>query len=110
MGFESELRRTRERTLELVADLPDDVLHRPLDPLLSPLVWDLGHIAAYEDLWCVHRLGGEPLLRPETMRQALFLGGLPGGHPTAEPAFAAEPDWLEVPAGPVDVGAAGDGF
>lgn len=32
---------------------------------LSPLVWDLGHIAAYEDLWCAHRLGGEPLLRPD---------------------------------------------
>ena len=32
---------------------------------MSPLVWDLGHIAAYEDLWLVHRHGGEPLLRPD---------------------------------------------
>jgi hypothetical protein len=32
---------------------------------MSPLAWDLAHIAAYEDLWLVHRLGGEPLLRPE---------------------------------------------
>ena len=32
---------------------------------MSPLVWDLAHIAAYEDLWLVHRLGGEPLLRPD---------------------------------------------
>ena len=30
---------------------------------MSPLDWDLGHIAAYEDLWLVHRHGGEPLLR-----------------------------------------------
>ena len=32
---------------------------------MSPLVWDLGHIAAYEDLWLAHRHGGLPLLRPE---------------------------------------------
>ena len=32
---------------------------------MSPLVWDLGHIAAYEDLWLVHRHAGVPLLRPE---------------------------------------------
>jgi iron(II)-dependent oxidoreductase len=32
---------------------------------MSPLVWDLGHIAAFEDLWLAHRLGGEPLLRPD---------------------------------------------
>ena len=35
------------------------------DPILSPLVWDLAHIAAYEDLWLCHRHGGLPLLRPE---------------------------------------------
>jgi len=33
--------------------------------LMSPLVWDLGHIAAFEDLWLAHRHGGLPLLRPE---------------------------------------------
>src|SRR4051812_18619394 len=31
---------------------------------MSPLSWDLGHIAAYEDLWVCHRAGGLPLLRP----------------------------------------------
>lgn len=55
----------RARTLELVAHLADEDMERQLDPIMSPLVWDLGHIAAYEDLWLVHRLGGEPLLRPE---------------------------------------------
>src|SRR3954466_8014247 len=56
---------TRERTLALVEPLSDDVMHRPLDPIMSPLVWDLAHIAAYEDLWAVHRLAGEPLLRED---------------------------------------------
>ena len=32
---------------------------------MSPLVWDLGHIAAFEDLWLVHRFGERPMLRPE---------------------------------------------
>ncbi len=34
-------------------------------PIMSPLVWDLGHIAAYEDLWLAHRHAGLDLLRPD---------------------------------------------
>ena len=55
----------RERTLSLVAPIGDEDLERTHSPLMSPLVWDLGHIAAYEDLWLVHRYAGEPLLRPD---------------------------------------------
>lgn len=61
----SELDRVRRRTLALVAHLEDEQLERQLDPIMSPLVWDLAHIAAYEDLWLVHRFAGEPLLRPD---------------------------------------------
>jgi gamma-glutamyl hercynylcysteine S-oxide synthase len=32
---------------------------------MSPLAWDLAHIAAYEDLWLAHRHGGLPLIRPD---------------------------------------------
>jgi gamma-glutamyl hercynylcysteine S-oxide synthase len=53
----------RERTLALVASISDEDLTRVHSPLMSPLVWDLGHIAAFEDLWLVHRAGGEPMLR-----------------------------------------------
>ena len=59
------LEETRQWTLDLIDGLSDEVMHRPLDPIMSPLVWDLGHIAAYEDLWCVHRLGERPLLRED---------------------------------------------
>src|SRR5918911_975217 len=55
----------RARTLDLVGHLPADDLERQVDPIMSPLVWDLAHIAAYEDLWLVHRFGGEPLLHPD---------------------------------------------
>jgi gamma-glutamyl hercynylcysteine S-oxide synthase len=173
------LRDARARTLALVAPLGSDELARVQHPLMSPLDWDLGHIAAYEDLWIVHRHGGGELLRPdladlydafetpravrgdipflrgqdvfdyigavreralevlhhvgagdgtlfelvvrheaqhnETMRQTLFLAGLPGGRPdAAAPSRAAragaEEDWIDVPGGPFQMGAGPAGF
>nr|MBA3327967.1 DinB family protein [Solirubrobacterales bacterium] len=53
------LHEAREATLALVAPLDAADMARVHDPLMSPLDWDLGHIAAYEDLWLVHRHGGE---------------------------------------------------
>jgi gamma-glutamyl hercynylcysteine S-oxide synthase len=60
-----ELESQRQRTLRLIAHLADPDVERVVDPIMSPLVWDLGHIAAYEDLWLNHRFAGEPLLHPE---------------------------------------------
>ena len=60
-----ELACVRDRTNELIAHLGRADLERVLDPLMSPLVWDLAHIAAYEDLWIAHRVGGMELLHPE---------------------------------------------
>src|ERR1700734_924240 len=54
---------TRKATFALVAPLSDAQLETVHSPLMSPLVWDLGHIAAYEDLWLAHRYGGLDLLR-----------------------------------------------
>src|SRR6187549_4150708 len=60
-----DLQAVRQRTLALVAGLSACDLERQVDPIMSPLVWDLAHIAAYEDLWLVHRFAGAPLLRPD---------------------------------------------
>ncbi|HEV2874173.1 MAG TPA: ergothioneine biosynthesis protein EgtB [Thermoleophilaceae bacterium] len=58
------LAEARERTLALVDPVSDADLDRQHGPLMSPLVWDLGHIAAFEDLWVCRETGGEPL-RPD---------------------------------------------
>lgn len=56
------LAEARERTLALVESLDDEQLNRVWSPILSPLAWDLGHIANFEELWLVQRVGGrEPL-------------------------------------------------
>jgi gamma-glutamyl hercynylcysteine S-oxide synthase len=60
-----DLREARERTLSLVDSVSDDDLSQVHSPLMSPLVWDLGHIAAFEDLWMAHRYGERPLLRAD---------------------------------------------
>lgn len=65
VAYPERLHETRARTLALVAPLEDDRLTRQHDPLMSPLVWDLAHIAAYADLWLSRVDGAPPPLRPE---------------------------------------------
>ncbi|MEZ5061456.1 MAG: SUMF1/EgtB/PvdO family nonheme iron enzyme [Solirubrobacterales bacterium] len=52
----------RERTLLLIEPLDEEQLNRVYTPILSPLSWDLGHIANFEELWLVQGVGDlEPL-------------------------------------------------
>lgn len=55
----------RDRTMSLVSHLSVDDLAKVHSQIMSPLMWDLAHIAAYEDLWLVHRHAEKPLLRPD---------------------------------------------
>jgi len=56
------LAEARERTLLLVEPLADEQLNTVYSPILSPLAWDLGHIANFEELWLVQGVGGrEPM-------------------------------------------------
>jgi iron(II)-dependent oxidoreductase len=59
------LAETRERTLALVAPVRDEDMDRVHDALMSPLDWDLGHIAAFEDLWLCQRAAGLAPLRAD---------------------------------------------
>ena len=77
----------RERTLMLVDGLSDEDLHRQHDPLMSPILWDLGHIAHFEELWLTQNLDGliefsempgiyNPFEHPRATRASLPLPGL----------------------------------
>jgi gamma-glutamyl hercynylcysteine S-oxide synthase len=61
----------RARTELLIAPLSDEDLHVQHDSLMSPIVWDLGHIAGFEELWLLRHLE-----RPFTGLAAL--GEMPG--------------------------------
>src|SRR6476620_7640024 len=55
----ARLAEARERTLLLVKGLSDDDLLQQHDPLMSPVLWDLGHIAHFEELWLTQNLDGK---------------------------------------------------
>ncbi|MGH9382562.1 MAG: ergothioneine biosynthesis protein EgtB, partial [Thermoanaerobaculia bacterium] len=59
------LAEVRKRTLELMAPVDEPTRRRQHIPILSPMVWDLGHMACFEDTWIRGRLAGKPLLEPE---------------------------------------------
>jgi gamma-glutamyl hercynylcysteine S-oxide synthase len=63
----ARLAEARERTLWLVADVAEADMDRVHDPLMSPLVWDLAHIAAFEELWICMRAGGHEPMRPDLL-------------------------------------------
>jgi gamma-glutamyl hercynylcysteine S-oxide synthase len=62
------LEEARRRTLQLVDTLTDEELNRVYSPILSPLAWDLGHIANFEELWLVQTIGGRGPLHGELGR------------------------------------------
>jgi len=80
------LREARERTVRLIEPLSDDELRQQHDPLMSPIVWDLGHIAHFEELWLTRNVHGtvefgempgiyNPFEHPRRVRGALDLPG-----------------------------------
>src|SRR6185436_1635093 len=50
----------RQRTLALIAVLDSGTLRRQHIPILSPMVWDVGHIGNFEEQWIGQRLAGLP--------------------------------------------------
>jgi iron(II)-dependent oxidoreductase len=58
VSIAARLAEARQRTLLLVEGLSDDDLLRQHDPLMSPILWDLGHIAHFEELWLTRNLDG----------------------------------------------------
>jgi iron(II)-dependent oxidoreductase len=55
----------RERTALLTDSVDDADLIRQHSPLMSPLVWDLAHIANQEELWLLREVGGRDPMYPQ---------------------------------------------
>ncbi|MGH3518739.1 MAG: selenoneine synthase SenA [Haloechinothrix sp.] len=52
-----------QRVLELVDDLTDEQMVGPLLPTVNPLLWEIGHIAWFQELFVLRRAcGREPIL------------------------------------------------
>ena len=56
------------------------------DPIMSPLIWDYGHIGSYEELWLLQKAHGKMLSKREALRHVRRLPAPPRGAPVPEPA------------------------
>lgn len=55
----------RERSLALVSGLDASRLMGPRLPIVNPLLWELGHVAWFQEHWAWHHLRGLPPLRAD---------------------------------------------
>ncbi len=53
----------RRRTLDLVRDLDDDQLWGPRLSIVNPLLWEIGHVAWFQERWVLRELRGLGPLR-----------------------------------------------
>ncbi len=59
------VRDARRRTLDLVADLDGEQLLGPRLATLNPPLWELGHVAWFQEKWVLRHAGGAPPLRAD---------------------------------------------
>lgn len=52
------LRSQRDTTLRLLAPLSRPEVHDQFHDFLSPIVWDVGHVGNFEELWLLRKLDG----------------------------------------------------
>lgn len=71
----SLLSEARSRTLLLTGVLSDEDLRLQHDTLMSPIVWDLGHIGHFEEVWLVV-LKTQVLVRERSREQKCTAAGL----------------------------------
>jgi iron(II)-dependent oxidoreductase len=59
------VRDARQRTLDLIADLTDNMLLGPRLPIVNPLLWEIGHLAWFQEKWVLRHAAGRPPLRTD---------------------------------------------
>src|SRR4051812_4585896 len=50
----------RQRTMELVADLTDEEMLGPKLRIVNPPLWEIGHVAWFQEFWVLRTVAGLP--------------------------------------------------
>src|SRR5215510_4778119 len=61
----SWVRDARHRTIELYADLSDRELAVPYLRIINPPVWELGHVAWFQEYWVLRHALGQPAMHSD---------------------------------------------
>jgi iron(II)-dependent oxidoreductase len=70
-ALDRALRQTRQRTLELLEPLSDADVEKQHDSIMSPIAWDLGHVANFEERWVTRALPAETARDGESLARDL---------------------------------------
>jgi iron(II)-dependent oxidoreductase len=57
-----KMKEVRSRTLGLVADLTDEQMIGPRLPIVNPPLWEIGHVAWFQEFWVLRHLGRQRAL------------------------------------------------
>jgi iron(II)-dependent oxidoreductase len=57
------VRDARQRTLELIADVSDEQLLGPQLAIINPLLWEIGHVAWFQEKWVLRHVGNRQPIR-----------------------------------------------
>ncbi len=55
----------RQRTFDLVADLSDEQLMSPYLPIINPLIWEIGHVAWFQEKWVLREVYKQKPIRDD---------------------------------------------
>src|SRR5215469_3764099 len=57
------VRDARARTFDLVAELSDEQLMGPRLAIVNPLLWEIGHVAWFQEKWALRHAAGRAPVR-----------------------------------------------
>jgi gamma-glutamyl hercynylcysteine S-oxide synthase len=60
-----DLYEARQRTLALVSDLDDEQIIGPRLDIVNPLLWEIGHVAWFQEYWVLRHLNRRPSILPD---------------------------------------------
>jgi iron(II)-dependent oxidoreductase len=90
----AQLNAQRSRTVQIVAPLSEADLRRQHSPLMSPIAWDLGHIAQFEQQWLLPGACGSAIFDADLSRLSELYDALQ--TPRAERSRLALPSVAQV--------------